>query len=108
MLFQSDIHTELKIGQSTKGFVKKIREDGKLDISLIQQGYENAIQSITDQLKEKLDASPYGFLPFHDKTSPELIQSEFGMSKKNFKKALGALFKSGYAEKAEGGFKKKT
>lgn len=107
MIFESDLQKKLKIGQTHQGYIKKVREDGKLDISLVPQGYENAIDEITMVLWRKLEASPYGFLPYHDKTDPALIQAEFGLSKKNFKKALGNLFKSGRAEKADGGFRKK-
>lgn len=91
MLYHNELFQKIRIGDKRKGFVKKIREDGKIDLSLEKQGYQK-IDSKLDPIVEKLKRSQ-GFLPFNDKTDPEIIKKELGMSKKSFKKAIGALYK---------------
>ena len=92
LVFQSDIDQDISIGNKPKAYVKKIRSDGKIDLILKPQGYRNVIdqstQSVLDQLKQE-----NGFFKYTDKSSPDDIRSEFGMSKKAFKKALGNLYK---------------
>ncbi|MDG1756300.1 MAG: S1-like domain-containing RNA-binding protein [Bacteroidia bacterium] len=92
LVFQSDIDQDISIGNELKVYVKKIRSDGKIDLILKPQGYRNVIdqstQSVLDQLKQE-----NGFFKYTDKSSPDDIRSEFGMSKKAFKKALGNLYK---------------
>ena len=92
LVFQSDIDQDISIGNKLKAYVKKIRSDGKIDLTLKPQGYRNVIdqstQSVLDQLKQE-----NGFFKYTDKSSPDDIRSEFGMSKKAFKKALGNLYK---------------
>jgi len=91
LIFKSDLIKELKMGDRLKGYVKKIRADNKIDIRLDREGYakvEPNAQRILDTLK-KAD----GFLPLTDKSNPDLIRQELGMSKKTFKKAIGALYK---------------
>ncbi len=91
LAFANETFRELNVGDTLTGFVKNIREDGKIDISLQKQGYENVEPSamqILDLLKEK-----NGFLPLTDKSEPEAIYSALQMSKKTFKKAIGGLYK---------------
>mgnify|MGYP005630628311 FL=1 len=92
LVFQSDIHQEISIGDKQKAYVKKIRSDGKIDLALKPEGYRNVIdqstQSVLDRLKQEK-----GFFKYTDKSNPDHIRSEFGMSKKAFKKALGNLYK---------------
>ena len=91
LLYQSDLTGPLKVGQKLGGFIRAIRPDGKIDLSLDAAGYKR-IAPLTAQILEKLrDAG--GRLPFHDKSSPEEIRAMFGVSKKAFKQALGALFR---------------
>ena len=80
------------MGERVKGFVKKIREDGKIDVSLQRQGYLKVIVDNTDILLNALKMRN-GFLPLTDKSSPDAIRQELQMSKKNFKKAVGALYR---------------
>jgi len=91
LLYRTDLATPLKIGQSLKGFIRTIRPDGKIDLSLQPAGYRR-IASVTDQILEKLRAAG-GQLPFHDGSSPDEIRAAFGISKKAFKQALGALYR---------------
>jgi len=92
LIFSNETFRGLNVGETTTGFVKNIREDGKIDISLQKQGYINvepSAQKILDLLKQK-----DGFVKLTDKSQPEEIYSELEMSKKTFKKALGSLYKS--------------
>ena len=91
VLYENEIFQEVQPGQRMKGFIKKIREDNKIDVGLQRSGYENVLpneQKILAKLKEA-----NGFLALGDKSSPEEIIAALGMSKKVFKKAIGSLFK---------------
>jgi predicted RNA-binding protein (virulence factor B family) len=91
LVYKDDIFKDIQVGDKLKGIVKKIRHDNKLDISLSQIGYRNIepnAQFILNELKKK-----NGFLPLHDKSSPETIKEQVQMSKKSFKKAIGSLYK---------------
>jgi uncharacterized protein len=86
-----DIFQPIKIGDRIPGFIKKIRPDLKLDIMPGQAGYKK-VENETDKILRLL-AEKKGWLPYHDKSAPEDIYDYFGMSKKTFKMALGALYK---------------
>lgn len=91
LIYHDDVFKPLKIGDSLKGFIKKIREDHKIDVSLQRPGYrsiEPNAQKILDRLK-----TAGGFLDISDKSDPEEIKSRLQMSKKSFKKAAGNLYK---------------
>lgn len=92
VVYKNEVFGHLKIGDERKAYIKKVRPDGKIDISLQQQGYQNEVpksgQQILDLLKEE-----EGFIPLNDKSSPEDIYYSLKMSKKNFKKAIGLLYK---------------
>jgi uncharacterized protein len=92
MLFDTDVFRTLHRGEHTKGFIKKIREDLKIDLLLDKPGYEKVddiSKNILDKLKEE-----NGFIALSDKSPAEDIYDTFGISKKNFKKAIGALYKA--------------
>ncbi|MES2662526.1 MAG: S1-like domain-containing RNA-binding protein [Pseudomonadota bacterium] len=91
LLYNNEIFESLQFGKEITGFVKKLRENGKIDIRLKQGGYQS---SSTSQIKimNKL-VENNGFLPYHDKSEPESIYNEFQMSKRDFKQAIGGLFK---------------
>ena len=91
LIFQGDIFKDLSIGDRLKGIVKKIRPGNKIDISLSQIGYRN-IEPSAQALLELINDHD-GFLDITDKSSPEAIKSVVQMSKKSFKKAVGALYK---------------
>ena len=90
-------HTELVVrptsGERLRGYVKKIREDGKVDVTLRQGGAQEA-EKDRKIILEALAANN-GFLPLTDKSSPEAIATLLRMSKKSFKKTLGGLYKEG-------------
>ncbi|WP_163713132.1 CvfB family protein [Mangrovibacterium lignilyticum] len=91
LLFKNEVFQPLKTGDRMKGYIKKIREDEKIDLVLQKPGYEK-IDSIAQGVLDKLKAAG-NFLPANDKTDPTEISKIFGISKKNFKKAIGALYK---------------
>jgi predicted RNA-binding protein (virulence factor B family) len=91
MLYKNQIYQPLSPGQKTTGYINKVRDDEKIDLLLEKPGYEkvDAIsQKILDELKQNR-----GFMAVSDNTSPEMINAMFGISKKNFKKAIGNLYK---------------
>ncbi|MGB0186753.1 MAG: CvfB family protein [Flavobacteriaceae bacterium] len=91
LIFKGDIFKDLSIGDRLKGIVKKIRPGNKIDIGLAQIGYRN-IEPSAQALLELINDHD-GFLNLTDKSSPEAIKSVVQMSKKSFKKAVGALYK---------------
>lgn len=96
ILFKNEIFSKIEKGTHVKGYVKKIREDGKIDVALQKQGIA-AAQDIRGVLLQKL-AENDGKLELSDDSSPELIYEVLGISKKNFKKAVGILYKEGAIE----------
>ncbi len=91
LLYANEIFTDLTIGSKHTGYIKKIREDGKIDVSLQAPGFQ-AVLDGTKPLLEKL-AKNNGFLPLHDDSKPEEIKKMLGISKKRFKKIVGILYK---------------
>lgn len=91
LLYRNEVFEPLVVGDIKEGFVKKIREDNKIDVSLHQAGMEG-VRDAETIVMQKLNAAG-GFLPYHDKTDPGVISREFHLSKKNFKKAIGGLYK---------------
>jgi len=91
LLYHSDLGVRLYLGQKLDGYVKQVREDGKIDLSLDPAGYSR-VAPLSDKILAELQAKG-GRLPFDDSSTPEEIRSAFGVSKKSFKQAIGALFK---------------
>lgn len=92
LIYQNEIFRELNTGEEIDVFIKKIREDGKIDLSLQQGGYRNFIDDTTDIIISKLESSG-GKLYLSDKSSPEQIYLQLGISKKRFKESIGKLYK---------------
>ena len=90
VLYKNDVFKRLSFGQYKKGFIKHIRPDGKIDLSLQggQETRDKYAKIILNYLQEQ-----NGFAPVHDKSDPQLISDLFGMSKGAFKKAVGGLYK---------------
>jgi predicted RNA-binding protein (virulence factor B family) len=103
MLYQNEIFKNLRIGERMNAFVKKIREDGKLDLSLQTNGMA-IVSEIQTVILEKLVEND-GFLPYNDDSSPEDIYRYFNVSKKVFKKTIGTLFKDKKIIIAESGIR---
>lgn len=95
LLYRDELPPGLKRGDWQRGFVLRIREDRRIDISLHRPG----IAGIADAREIVLEAlQENGFLALHDQSSPEQIRNQLGLSKKQFKKALGGLYKDGRVE----------
>lgn len=92
LLYQDEVYKTLNTGDRLTAYIKKIRADKKIDVTLQKFGYKSIepnAQLIIDQLK----STPDGFLPLHDKSKPEVIYDKLNLSKKAFKKAIGSLYK---------------
>ncbi|ARU55053.1 RNA binding S1 [Oleiphilus messinensis] len=91
LLFFSDVASPLKIGTRCTGFIKRIREDGKIDLSLQAPGYAKVDDLSRKVLNALIKAD--GFLPLSDKSSPDSIRDAFAVSKNAYKMTIGALYK---------------
>ena len=91
LLYKTELSAPLAVGQRIGGFIKEVREDGKIDLNLDAAGYAR-IAPLTEQILAALEASG-GRLNFDDESTPDEIRLRFGVSKKAFKQALGNLFR---------------
>lgn len=91
LVFANEVFKKITIGDRLKGYVKNIREDQKVDISLQPTGVQ-LLDAAANTILTKLKLN-HGFLPLHDKSSPEEIKKELELSKKAFKKGVGILYK---------------
>ncbi len=92
LIYLEDIFEDIRTGDRLTAYIKKIRPDNKIDVVLQAPGYKSIepnAQFILDELK-----IAGGFLPLHDKSNPDAIKNELGLSKKSFKKAIGTLYKN--------------
>lgn len=92
LIYKNEIFKELAEGEKTVGYIKNIREDGKIDLALQPQGFKNSIQTDVDKIIARLKSNG-GVLQLSDKSSPESIKFHLEMSKKSFKRAIGQLYK---------------
>jgi len=90
LLYKNEVHVRLSFGQSIKGYIKYVRPDGRIDLSLkdANQTVNTRSMIIINYLKEQ-----GGFAAVHDKSEPQVISKLFGMSKKAFKNTIGTLYK---------------
>ena len=91
LAYQNEVFETVSPGYKTKGYIKTIRPDGKIDVSFQKQGFE-AIDDSSQQVLEALKQND-GVLRLNDNSHPEEIKSVLKMSKKTFKKAIGSLYK---------------
>ena len=92
LLYRDTVTTPLQIGQRLQGFVRNIRPDDQIDLSLDASGYKR-VAPLTEQIVQALEKNG-GKLGFDDNSSPEAIRQKFSVSKKAFKQALGKLYKA--------------
>ncbi len=92
MIFDNSIFQPVQVGDRMRAYIKQIRPDGKIDLSLQPSGRVH-VAGFADELLRSLFDADGGFLPYHDKTDPDEIYAVFGVSKKTFKKAVGDLYK---------------
>ena len=91
LVYENQIYDDYQEGQKLKAYIKIVREDGKIDVSM-QPRADNHLYSTSDKILEHLKAAG-GKSGFNDKSSPEDIKNEFQVSKKVFKQAIGRLYK---------------
>lgn len=100
LIYANEVFQPLEIGERRKLWVKKRRDDGKLDLQVLPAGrvkYDEGSEKILQLLEQK------SFLPLHDKSDPEEIKQVLGMSKKHFKQCIGQLYKAREIEIREDG-----
>jgi uncharacterized protein len=91
LIYHNEIFQPVRLGSNIKGFIKNIREDNKIDVALQKSGFVN-MDDNTQRIMDYLNAND-GILKLTDNSSPEEIAITLKMSKKNFKKAIGSLYK---------------
>ena len=101
LLYKDEVFVDIQTGDKLKGWIKKTRPDGKIDVTLQRPGF----RSIEPNARELLTVLELkgGFLALTDKSSPEEIQKILHMSKKSFKRALGSLYKQRQVDIKENG-----
>lgn len=92
LLYRQEIPAAVRIGQQLDGYVREVRLDGKIDLTLDRAGYRR-IAPLTGAILDALVAEG-GRIEFDDSSAPEAIRKRFAVSKKAFKQALGALFRA--------------
>lgn len=103
MIYRNQLFRPVKIGERTKGYVRRITDDGRIDISLQQQGFAQVKDSV--EVLRALLREHDGFLPINDNSDPQEVARVTAMSKKVFKRCLGMLLKNGEVEQTEEGIK---
>lgn len=103
VLHYNEMFREVEVGDKMRGFIKKIREGNKIDVSPGVKGYAK-VKSEEERIMDML-RNNNGYLPYNDKSDPEDIYTFFGISKKSFKITLGALYKKRLIEFTQTGVK---
>ncbi len=103
MIYRNQLFRPVKIGERTKGYVRRITDDGRIDISLQQQGFAQVKDSV--EVLRALLREHDGFLPINDNSDPQEVARVTAMSKKVFKRCLGMLLKNREVEQTEEGIK---
>jgi predicted RNA-binding protein (virulence factor B family) len=92
VIYQNEVYGSIERGQKLKAYIKKIREDQKIDVCLNKPGFEK-VEQLSEKILEMLRINN-GYLSLNDKSDAEEVYNMFGESKKTFKKSLGGLFKN--------------
>lgn len=103
MIYDNQIFSRVRIGDRMTGYVRRITEDNRIDISLQQEGFDQ-VKVSAEQLYVQMKDNG-GFLPLSDDSTPEEVTKTTGMSKKVFKRSLGYLMSAGRIAKEDGGIK---
>ncbi|ARS36398.1 CvfB family protein [Pontibacter actiniarum] len=96
ILYKNEVFQDLRIGDKTTGYIKLIRPDNKIDVTLRKPGINQKEEKdeAADKIMRSLEQGS-GWMPLSDSSSPEDIYQTLGMSKKTFKRAIGSLYKAG-------------
>ena len=92
LVYSNEVFSKIAVGDKIPGYIKNIRPDNKIDVSLQPIGLEN-LEPTADKILQSIKAND-GFLPLHDKSDPREISKELQISKKSFKKGIGVLYKA--------------
>lgn len=92
MVYENDLYAPLVIEEKVTAYVKRVREDGKIDLTM-SGANDGRIEKLAKDIIARLKEEPGGLLPLSDNSSPESIKAIFNCSKKDFKKAIGNLYK---------------
>ena len=103
LIYYNEVFQRLEKGEHLKGYIKEVREDDKIDVSLTPQGYQK-VEGIAGVILEAMKTQG-GYIPVHDKSDPDVIYSLFRCSKKAFKQAIGALYKQHLITLEDGGIR---
>lgn len=101
LLYENELSEPLSVGQAFKGYVRKVRADGNVDLRRDRSGYAR-VAPLADQILDAIKREG-GRLELDDRSPPEAIRERFGVSKKAFKQALGNLYKQRLIQFADGG-----
>ncbi|PHR72161.1 MAG: DNA-binding protein [Lutibacter sp.] len=93
LLYKNELYVKLAEGDEVVGYIKKLREDGGIDVSLQPIGFKKTLVENEIKVLDALKKTEEGFLPLHDKSSPEDIKYQMNMSKKAFKSSIGGLYR---------------
>lgn len=108
LLYRNEIFQRVQVGDALKGYIKRVREDGKVDLRLQPSGFKEAMPKAEQKVWTALERQAEGFLPLHDKSSPEEIYQLLKISKKRFKQAIGALYRKRLIDIEPKGIRKKS
>lgn len=92
LLYYNDNPKRFQKGELIDVYIKRIHQNGNIDLSLEKTGFRDKLDASATKILGKLKQNK-GFLPYNDRSRPEIITQEFGMSKKQFKQAIGNLYK---------------
>ena len=104
LLYRNEVFRSLAKGEKLKGYIKDVREDDKIDVSMQKLGYDK-IDHIAQKILDTLNHNG-GYLPVHDKSDADEIQALFACSKKTFKQAIGTLYKQKLIALEKGGIRR--
>ena len=104
MFYESELYRPLEIGEEVTAYVNRVRDDGKIDL-LLYGRKDGRVDSLAGIIRERLSNTQDGFLPLCDSSSPEEIRAVFSCSKKDFKKAIGSLYREHVISLVDGGIK---
>jgi len=106
MFYDSDLYDPLEVGEMVTAYVKRVRDDGKIDL-LLHGARDGRVDLLAQTIKSRLKQESDGFLPLCDSSSPEAIRETFSCSKKDFKKAIGSLYRGRLIEITSDGIRLK-
>ena len=104
MVYENELYKPLEIGKTIPAYVKQVREDGKIDL-VLSGGNDGRVDALMERILDRLKDQPGCFLPISDSASPETIRATFQCSKKDFKKAIGHLYRDRKIVITDGGIR---